>query len=115
VRLISLSVRWDVDLDRILDHLRVEVHEDLTGAGWISEEDAKLVRSQIALEQQARQSESGYQRLHVHAAMTRRSPGRVLDELIDAHLKDFRVQDLRPGRIDRSDGAGDVAPPLRGL
>jgi hypothetical protein len=53
------------------------------------------------------------QRLMLHAVMTRRNPGDILAELVDAHLKEFRVQRnpaarvMSPGSADSADQASE--------
>jgi hypothetical protein len=56
-------------------------------------------------------SEESIQRLMLHAVMTRRNPGDILVELVNAHLREFRVQrnpSARDSGSDRPEVGTDV-------
>jgi hypothetical protein len=50
-------------------------------------------------------SEESLQRLMLHSVMRRQSPGDVLSTLIDAHLREYRVQKNSTARVMSSESA----------
>jgi hypothetical protein len=57
--------------------------------------DASVQRLNVRVTSEA------YERLLVHAIKSRVSPGELVTALIDRHLKDWRVQDVRSKGNDR--------------
>jgi hypothetical protein len=64
--------------------------------------DAKTQRVNIRLAVEA------YRRLGVHSLMTGQTPGRLIEALIDQHLRDFRVQTVRSASVP-SEGRLEIA------
>jgi hypothetical protein len=63
--------------------------------------DAKTQRVNIRLTTDA------YRRLGVHSLMTGVAPGKLVEALIDQHLRDFRVQTVRSASVP-SDGRLEI-------
>ena len=59
-----------------------------------------------------RASADAYRRLGVHAVMTGMAPGKLVEKLIEEHLRDFRVQVIsgdRSVKSDRLDLSGNIS------
>jgi hypothetical protein len=69
---------------------------------------AKGVNDATVQRLNVRVSTEAYERLLVHAIKGRISPGELITSLIDRHLKDWRVQDVRSKETDRPSVAGPV-------
>ena len=63
--------------------------------------DAKTQRVKIRLTTDA------YRRLGVHSLMTGVAPGKLVESLIEQHLRDFRVQAVRSASVP-SDGRLEI-------
>lgn len=55
-------------------------------------------------------SEEAHRRLGLHALMTGKKPGKLLEELIGTHMRAWKVQVNSPAGIDRS-VAGELVSP----
>lgn len=62
-----------------------------------------------------RMSAEAHQRLQIHSVMSGRAPGEILDGLVVAHCRDWKVQANVTARviaIDRLDSAHEVNLPI---
>jgi hypothetical protein len=69
-------------------------------------DDARMQRVNLRLTTEC------YRRLAVHALMSGMTPGRLVEDLVNRHLREFRVQTVRAGSVateDRRDPADDVS------
>ncbi len=69
--------------------------------------DAEVQRLNVHLDVAA------YERLMIFSVMSKKTPGLVVEELINANCTDWRVQSNPSGRArkrDRAEAAGDVIP-----
>lgn len=73
----------------------------------------KGVADAVASESQrlnVRLSPDAYRRLGVHAVMRGETPGKLVERLINEHLREFRVQAIQATLSDRSERVDAVSP-----
>ncbi len=70
----------------------------------------RSVTDAVAQRLNVRVSPEAYRRLHVHAVMGNTTPGKLIERLITANLKDWRIQSVQASRTGPVALDGSASP-----